>query len=64
VARIVKRTRKIMADHSNSPGKPKFSAKIIKERLRTMTAWLEQVEDFARALDWLGAAEKHAEGPK
>jgi hypothetical protein len=35
-ARIVKRTRKIMADHSNSPGKPKFSAKIIKERLRTI----------------------------
>jgi hypothetical protein len=51
-----------MADHSNSPGKPKFSAEIIKERLRTMTAWLEQVGDFARALDWLGAAEKHAAG--
>ncbi len=51
-----------MADHSNSPGKPKFSAEIIKERLRTMTVWLEQVGDFAHALDWLGAAEKHAAG--
>jgi hypothetical protein len=51
-----------MADHSNSPGKPKFSAEIIKERLRTMTVWLEQVGDFARALDWLGPAEKHAAG--
>src|SRR5450432_1140384 len=51
-----------MADPSNSPGNPKFSAEIIKERLETAAVWLEQAGAFVHALDWLGAVENHAAG--
>ena len=45
-----------------SNDKPKFSAKIIAERFGTMQKWAGEAFDFARALDWLGAANQHPEG--
>lgn len=41
---------------------PKFSAEIIKERLRTATLFVEQAATFARELDWLGDAASHPAG--
>lgn len=51
-----------MADKPQPQSEPKFNAEIIKERLQTMAAWLEQTTTFVHALDWLGASEKHPAG--
>ena len=52
----------MMPDESELTPRSKFSAEIIVERLRTMTAWLEQADAFNGELDWLGDAEKHPDG--
>ena len=41
--------------------KPKFTAEILKERLKTAVAWVKEAAAFAHTLDWLGDAGQHPE---